>query len=187
MNVFCHSILIYSLLFGFVYSSFAQITDSDVILNDTTIILNEVILHSNVQNDYSVIQFMRLKRKVLKTYRYVDSIRSILTELDTSVHAFTSKRSLRRYYRLKNKEIKKKFVEEISSLTRSEGKILSKMIYREFGVTAYSIISKYRGGLRARFWHNIAKIYDGNLKVEFDTINIQEDAMINQIILNHIK
>ena len=55
-------------------------------------------------------------------------------------------------------------------------------LYREFDITAYSLISNYRGSLQAFFWQNLSKLYEGNLKSIFNPNTVEEDFYIDQII-----
>ena len=169
----------------FVNNSYCQ-PYLDSLKTDTSFVLKEVSVKSSVLNSYSRIDYYKLKRKILKTHRFVDSVSCIIIDLDKATNNIQKKRVLNRYFRLKHKSVKKNFSKEIRQLTRSEGLLLSKMIYREFGVTVYELISIYRGSVRARFWHKVAQIYDGNLKVKYDTENIYEDVMIESIINKYL-
>jgi hypothetical protein len=65
----------------------------------------------------------------------------------------------------------------------SEGRILVKLIYRETNITSYQIVKTYRGMFNAFFWQAMARIWDNNLKTEYDPINTREDMLIESIII----
>ena len=71
---------------------------------------------------------------------------------------------------------------EIKSLTRKEGVILSKLVYRELGISVFDLIKEYKGGWSAFWWQNLAKVYDGNIKSKFDPKKNKEDFLIEKII-----
>ena len=147
------------------------------------VLLDEIVLEDDQIHLNNRIHYLSLRRKVLKVYPYVDSIRQLLDEVDSNLKHVTKKRMSRRYIRRFQKKIMYKFGDNISGLTRSEGVILSKLIYREFDLTAYDLITKYRGGVHSFFWQGISKLYDGNLKSKFNPEGNSEDFFINHILL----
>jgi hypothetical protein len=62
----------------------------------------------------------------------------------------------------------------------SQGHILIKLIDRQTGSTSYALLKEFRGGLSARFWQTIARIFGSNLKEQYDAEG--EDRMIEKII-----
>ena len=69
------------------------------------------------------------------------------------------------------------------NLTRSEGNILVKLIYRETKVSTYKLLKQYRGSFNAMFWQTMAKIYDNDLKQEYRPDIVREDMFIEHIII----
>jgi hypothetical protein len=60
---------------------------------------------------------------------------------------------------------------------------LIKLIHRETGATAHELIKKLRNGWRAFIYQTTAKLFDINLKTEFNPTDVEEDAMIEGILL----
>ena len=71
----------------------------------------------------------------------------------------------------------------MKKLTKKEGNILVKLIYRETNLSTYKLLKQYRGGVNAFFWQTMAKIYDNNLKQKYDPENVREDMFIEHIII----
>jgi len=65
----------------------------------------------------------------------------------------------------------------------SEGKILVKLIYRETNKSSYELVKSYRGRFNAFFWQTMAKLWDNNLKTEYDPVNMREDMLIEHILI----
>ena len=122
---------------------------------------------------------------MLFLYEYT-SIKNIIVLADTDLEDFAKKRLSRRYTRKLQKQLINHFREDITNLTRKEGVVLSKLIYREFNMTAYDIISNYRGGFHAFWWQQISKVYDGNLKSTFDPGLNKEDLLIEHIVQQYV-
>jgi hypothetical protein len=70
-------------------------------------------------------------------------------------------------------------MDDLYNLTQTQGRILIKLLYRETGKTGYELLQEYRGNFTAWYWQGMAKLFNANLKEEFDPI---EDWQIEQII-----
>ena len=166
------------LLFSQVDSSFSS---------NEHILLDEVVLESSKLRIEDQRAYFLLKRKVLRVYPYIDSLANILNEADLSIQKLNKKRHTRRYVRTFQKTIVNRFSQSVTDLTRQEGLILSKLIYREFNITVYDLIHRYRGGMHAFFWQRISRLYDGNLKSQYHPSQNRQDFYIEHILQNAIK
>ena len=149
------------------------------------VVLDEVVIENSRSTFDDRREFMILKRRVLKVYPYVDSLKFFMQETDSILLSTKKRRKHRRVVRKSQRNLIRHFGKNISNLTRKEGVILSKLIYRDFGCTAYDMISQYRGGMHAFFWQRISKLYEGNLKSVFLPEDNKEDFLIEKIISHH--
>ena len=163
---------------------FSQNDSIDLYLDH--IFLNEVVLKSNYST-FNSKDFFLLKRRVLNVYPYIDSISKIIHKTDSVLKHVHSKRLSKRYSRRVQKKLISQFSENVMKLTRKEGVILSKLLYREFGVTAYELIKTYRGPFQAFFWQRLSSLYEGDLKSEFKANKDQEDVYIEFIINEYLE
>jgi len=99
--------------------------------------------------------------------------------LEQNLQALPTERARKEYLKRTEKSIKDKFMDDLIKLSRSQGRILIKLIYRETGKTTYELLQTYRGDFTAIYWQALAKVFDANLKTEFDPV---EDWQIEQII-----
>lgn len=128
------------------------------------------------------LRYYVLRRKTIKVYPYAKMASERLVELNDTLHMITSKRKKKKYTRKVQKFIEEEFSEELKKLTRTEGQILVKLIYRQTGITAFSLVKELRSGWRA-FWYNTtAKMFDINIKEEFHPDEIHEDYLIEDIL-----
>jgi len=158
-----------------------------IFLGNDNILLDEVVLESSRVKIEDQRFYFLLQRKVLKVYPYIDSLENILNEADGSIQTLKKKRHTRRYVRKFQKIIMTRFAQSITNLTRQEGLILSKLIYREFNITVYDLIHRYRGGVHAFFWQRISKLYDGNLKAHYNPNQNRQDFYIEHILQKSIE
>lgn len=133
--------------------------------------------HQARRNYYS------LTRKVKRVYPYVREAALRMDSVNMQLEGLDNKRQRRKYTKQYQKYLEERFEPELRKLTRSEGQILSKLIYRETGMPVYDIIKTYRNGLSARFWSMTAWWYDIDLKRPYDPANDPEDKLIENILI----
>ena len=146
--------------------------------------LNEVTVYPPLQfNSYDdKIRYYNIKRKTLKVYPYAVLASERLEELNKRLPLIKGKNQKKRYTKIVEKFIEKEFSEELKKLTRSEGQILIKLVHRETGQTVYKLISKLRNVFRAFSYNSLARLFKISIKVEFDPINNDEDAVIEDVL-----
>jgi len=128
------------------------------------------------------LRYYILRRKTLKVYPYAKLAAERLVELNDSLQYIKKKRHKRRYTRKIQKYIQGEFSEELKKLTRTEGQILVKLIYRQTGSTAFDLVKNLRSGWRAFWYQTTARAFKINLKREFNPTDIHEDYLIEDIL-----
>lgn len=78
------------------------------------------------------------------------------------------------------KEIKRDYEGELMKLSFTQGRILIKLLDRETGEVSYDIIKEFRGGFTAWFFQGIAKMFDYDLKDDYDPEG--DDKLIEEIV-----
>lgn len=128
------------------------------------------------------LRYYILRRKTHKVYPYAKLAAERLVELNDSLKAITKPRKRSKYTRKVQKYIEGEFSDELKKLTRTEGQILIKLIYRQTGTTAFDLVKELRNGWRA-FWYNTtAKMFNISIKEEYDPKMIEEDYLIEDIL-----
>ena len=105
-----------------------------------------------------------------------------LTELNKRLPLIKSRAKKKKYTKIVERYIEKEFSAELKKLTTTEGQILIKLVYRETGETVYNQIKKLRNGFRAFSYSSLAKLFDISLKKEYNPVNIEEDAIIEDVL-----
>ncbi len=127
-------------------------------------------------------QYLRLKRKVINVYPYAYLTGDKLDSLRLNLDDISRKRKRKKYIKQYQDYLEKKFEPELKNLTRSEGQILCKLVYRETGVTVYNLIKEYRSGWNAWWWNRMANWYNIELDTPYDTKKNEEDKLIESIL-----
>lgn len=157
--------------------------EGDSILQ-SSIALNEVYVFGRLKfSSYNdKLRYYILRRKTRKVYPYAKLAAERLVELNDSLEHIKKKSHKRRFTRKVQRFIEDEFSEELKKLTRTEGQILVKLIYRQTGITAFDLVKELRSGWRA-FWYNTtAKMFNISIKEEFHPDLVHEDYLIEDIL-----
>ena len=190
--------LFFLFLFSTLISSSQQIDDDTAtdyirIEGDTivkgSIGLNEVLLlpRRPFKNSEEIRKYLILKRKTIKVYPYSVMASRRLKSLNNRLLVIKTKRERRRYTRMVQKFLEDELTPELSKLTKSEGQILIKLIYRQTGITTYNLVKNLRNGVKAFLYNTTARFFDLNLKTEFNPQIILEDYYIEDIIQRSVR
>jgi hypothetical protein len=148
--------LIFSSVFFFLVTtfSFSQI-ESDTIkmtAQDSSIIyaieLKEIIFTPG--NIYSVYEDKKakliLKRRIFKVYPYAKMTADKLTQLNATMAKLKTNREKKKYFKIVEKYLEEEFEPRLKKLSRKDGQILVKLIYRQTGSTTFDLIKEYKSG-----------------------------------------
>tara|TARA_B100000989_G_scaffold296638_1_gene280324 strand:- start:118 stop:690 length:573 start_codon:yes stop_codon:yes gene_type:complete len=146
--------------------------------------LSEVVVIPSIKfksyDDY--VSYYRLQRRTIKVYPYAQLAAERLTVLNQRLANIKRKRAKKRYAKQVERYLEGEFKDELKKLTRWEGRILIKLIHRETGFTAHTLIKKLRNGWRAFIYQTTAKMFDINLKTAYNPIEVEEDALIEYVL-----
>ena len=148
--------------------------------------LKEVVVYKPVifADNQERVDYFVLKRKVLKVYPYAKMASERLAKLNDRLNKIKSKRKKKKYTKMLEKFLQEELTAELKKLTRTEGQILVKLIYRETGSTAFSLVRELRNGFRAFTYNTIAKVFKISLKEEYNPLKVREDLFIEDILRN---
>ena len=122
------------------------------------------------------------QRKVYKTYPYAKLAAQRLDSLNVRVSRIKKKRRKKKYIRRAQKYLEGEFTDQLKKMTKTEGRILIKLIHRQTGRTAFENIKKLRSGWKA-FWYNrTANVFKLSLKSEYHPESINEDYLIEDVL-----
>ena len=150
----------------------------------SSIALNEVYLFGKLEfaSYKQKLRYYILRRKTHKVYPYAKLAAERLVELNDSIVNIKKKSKRKKYTKKIQKYIEEEFSEELKKLTRTEGQILVKLIYRQTGTTAFDLVKELRSGWRAFWYSTTAKLFKISLKEEYDPVNVHEDYLIEDIL-----
>ena len=126
-------------------------------------------------------KYYKLVYNFNKVYPYALVGRKMMAQVDSTIAADVSRRAERtRYVNDVEKELFRLFEKDIRNMTISQGLVLMRLVDRECGMSAFSIIKTYESGFAANFWQLVARLFSQNLKTRYDPSK-GEDAKIEEL------
>ncbi len=122
------------------------------------------------------------RKKVFKAYPYAALASKRIDSLQARLDRIESKRKKRKYVKRVQKYLEKELTDQIKKMTRTEGRILIKLIHRQTGRTVFENIREFRSGWKA-FWYNTtANVFSLSLKDKYQPESVNEDYLIEDIL-----
>lgn len=160
--------------------------DTDEMYNDT-IQLEEIIVSKEKLDPDTKKRFLILQNRVYSTYPYAKLASERLTLLNTGMSRLSSNKEKKKYFKIVERYLNDEFEAKLKKLSRSQGRILVKLIHRQTGTTTYELVKTLKSGWKA-FWSNTAaSMFDINLKTEYDPYQSNEDFFIETILVRAFK
>lgn len=160
--------------------------DTDEMYNDT-IQLEEIIVSKEKLDPDTKKRFLILQNRVYSTYPYAKLASERLTLLNKGMSRLSSNKEKKKYFKIVERYLNDEFEAKLKKLSRSQGRILVKLIHRQTGTTTYELVKTLKSGWKA-FWSNTAaSMFDINLKTEYDPYQSNEDFFIETILVRAFK
>ena len=152
---------------------------------DTLLIeLEDVVLLKKIKfkTSYEQRYYFWFRKKVLKAYPFAEVAADSLEILNKNLQNIKSKRRKKSYTKNMQRYMEQEFTDQLKKLTRTEGRILIKLMHRQTGIVTYDLVKDYRSGWKA-FWYNTtANVFKLSLKDTYDPMNNDEDFLIEDIL-----
>lgn len=124
-----------------------------------------------------------LKQKIYRVYPYVKKMVEVYIQAHEELKKIDKLSDKKRYTKKRQKILTGEHEGNLKKLSRKEGQILCKLLYRETGKSAYQIIREMRNSWSAFWWNLKGHLYDISLKKSYDPQNDIEDHYIEVILL----
>ena len=94
-------------------------------------------------------RYLILRRRVLRVYPYAKLAAERLTVLNERLDQIDTKRGKKKYMKRLEDFVYEEFEEELKKLSKSQGKILIRLVHRQTGSTTFELVKKLRNGWKA--------------------------------------
>ena len=171
------------------FTASGQVQDSiKVTAQDSAVIYSIELREIVVSKDDAALEEQRqklliLKRRVYKTYPYAKTAAEKLTQLNATMAKLKTKKEKKKYFKIVEKYLEEEFEPRLKKLSRKDGQILVKLIHRQTGETTFDLIKEYKSGWKAFWSSNTAKLFDINIKEQYQPYDKAEDFHIESILI----
>ena len=137
------------------------------------IVFNPIIIYprERFRNKAEEKYYWKTVRDIKKALPYAKLISSTLLETYEYIDTYQTEKQKQAY--LNKPQMKK--------MTKSQGKMLIKLINRETNQSSYNIVKAFLGTFRAGFWQTFSKFFGASLKAGYHPNKDKQDAMIERI------
>ena len=159
------------------------VIEGDTIVN-SSIQLKEVVLFQPLKfyNYDEAKRYVILRERTLKVYPYAKIAADRFNILTERLEQIQSKRKRRVYLKRIEKFIYEEFEKELKKLSRSQGRILIKLVHRQTGETTHNLVKELRNGWRAFVYQTTASVFKLSLKDIYSPETVYEDYLIEDIL-----
>lgn len=161
------------------YKDYYYITEPNQnIVLDTVMLFPKPKFKTNYDRRY----YRWFQKKTFHAYPYAVLAKNKLAVLNDSIDKIDSKRKRKKFIKQKQNYFKEQFADNIKNLTRTEGRILIKLIHRLTGKTVNIHLQEKKGKFKAFLYRTSAKVFKIKLDLEYHPESLMEDYIIESIL-----
>ena len=152
--------------------------DSIMFTLDDVVVLSKLKFSSTKEQRY----YYWYWKKVHNAYPFAKLAAERLLQLNEQLKKIKSQSKRRKHIKKMQNYMEEEFTEKLKKMTRTEGRIIIKLIHRQTGLTTFDLIKEYRSGWKA-FWYNTtASLFKLSLKSEYHPESEAIDFLIEDIL-----
>lgn len=125
--------------------------------------------------------YWRTVRDVRKTLPYAKLAFNTLCETYEYIQTIPDKKQREAHLKRLEKDIFQRYKPVVKTMTKTQGKVMLKLINRETDQSSFNIVKAFLGSFRAGFWQTFGRFFGVNMKLEFRPDKNKEDATIDRI------
>ena len=152
--------------------------DSLTIPLDEVVVLDKREFKSKKERRY----YYWYYKKVHKAYPFARIASDTLVEINRQLEGITSNRKRKKKIKQIQEYMEGEFSDQLKKLTKTEGRILIKLIHRQTGETMYELIKEYRSGWKAFWYNSTANMFRLSLKNEYEPDDEALDFIVEDIL-----
>lgn len=126
-------------------------------------------------------KYWLLVNAVKKVYPLAKTAKEMMADMEDELARLETEKEQKEYVKEVYKAIIDEYTPVLKKMTRTQGRVLLRLIDRETEYTAYNIVHEFRGRFVAGFWQGVSKLFGQDLKSEYG--ENEEDAIIEQIVI----
>lgn len=125
--------------------------------------------------------YWRTVRNVRILLPYAKMIRETLVETYEYIETFDTQAEREAYLKQMEKDLFAQYKPILKKFSRTQARLLVKLIQRETDQSSYEIVRAFLGSFRAVFWQGFGKLFGVSLKGKYQPEKNEDDLMIERI------
>lgn len=176
--------------YSYIYS---QVTNDTIgtQVQDTSVVfktqMDEMFIGKDKAYAEEMERIKKMQRRVFKVYPYAKLAAENLKTLNANMAKLKTEREKKKYFKIVENYLENEFEDRLKKFSRKEGQILVKLIHRQTGETTFKLVKDLKSGWKAFWSNNTAKLFDINLKEEYDPMNELDDFYIEGMLIKAFK
>jgi hypothetical protein len=126
-------------------------------------------------------QFRRYMWAAKRVYPYALQAVALYEDMEEETDGM-NRRQRKRHIKHEHKELKEDMTDRMKNLSKTEGKVLVKMIERELNMPFYEVIRTTRGTATAAYWNTMGKIWGYDLKQGY---RHGDDPLLDEVFIDY--
>ena len=125
--------------------------------------------------------YWRTVRDVRKALPYARLITETLLETYEYIETLPTQQESERYLKQMEGAVFEQYKPALKKFTKSQAKMLVKLIRRQTDQSGYDILKAFLGSFRATFWQGFGRLFGVNLKGDYRPDKNSDDAIIERV------
>lgn len=147
-----------------------------LVLSEITV-FNELKFKNKKEEEF----YWRTVRDVRKTLPYAKLICETLLETYEYIETFPTQKEREEHLKKMEGAVFEQYKPILKKFTKSQAKMLVKLINRETNQSSYNILKAFLGSFRAGFWQTFGRFFGVNLKTSYKPDKDRQDAIIERV------
>lgn len=127
--------------------------------------------------------YWRTVRDVKKALPYARLISATLLETYEYIETFSTQKEREDYLKEMEGALFRQYKPVLKKFTKSQARMLVKLIRRETSQSGYDIVKAFLGTFRAVFWQGFGRLFGVNLKGDYNPKKNSDDAIIERVVI----
>lgn len=127
--------------------------------------------------------YWRTVRDVKRALPYARLITATLLETYEYIQTFPTQKEREKYLKSMESSVFNQYKPVLKKFTKSQAKMLVKLIKRETDQSGYQILKAFLGTFRATFWHGFGRLFGVNINGDYNPEKNREDAIIERVVI----
>ena len=120
------------------------------------------------KNERARVRYNRMVANVKYVFPLAQLAKQSLIETYDYLQTLPDEKARKAHINRVEKGIKEQYTPIVKKMSRSQGKLLVKLVYRECGQTSFEMVKAFLGPLRAHFYQIFAGLYGNSLTKKYD-------------------